>query len=505
MKWWEWGLTVVTGGAYAAGKALYNGYKKVTGIADDVENATEQIGLTIAKIGDTVVTLGDGLDSLIEEIEDLLVIERLTARDESDLWDEEKERLNDLIEERKSLKSEIAKLREEIKTETGVNIPDFYGAPLHRWIIENVVTGPMSWIFGGSNTIWRDLGESGRDKAFKILGINSSLIKIDKEIHEILYNEPGVLPTTIYNVKEVIERFNTIEQPKIEDILDSVDDNLVESQEILEQIKKLFVTKKLVPIDIATLPELEVERLRMLEGEYKLLESAMKKDLEVAKQFMDLKLETQPATLNLPVAKSMPAGEMKPMDADLSSGMRKNFNVSMVKDPGILKRDILDDAGPKIFKASRQPDSVKMATGLINSINSKYHAYNSGYSIQKAIITKNERDIAKIKLKIDKIKYKVVEEPGVIPKTLANFEDILKRFNTEEQPRIEAILDSVNDNLRESRDLINKANTTFEKVSDFAGNHNLLVKMALGVVGGAVVLTLILIPIALIRLIIFGF
>lgn len=549
MKGWEWGLTVVTGGGYAAGKALYNGYKKVTGIADDVENASEQIGLTIAKIGDTVVTLGDDLDSLIvddispliEDIDDLFVIERLVARDESDLWDEEKERLSDLIQKKNELKAQIDTLREEIKAESGVEIPDTYGLALQIWIIENanpdwsfwdrLMRGIQWWDIvggigtGGSRTIWDRLGEIGQNKVSKIRDINSSIIKIDKEIHEILYNEPGILPTTIYNVKEVIERFNTIEQPKIEDILDSVDDNLVESQEILEQIKKLFVTKKKVPIDIATLPKFEVERLQMLEGEYTLLESVIRKDLEVAKQFMNLKVETQPVSLNLPMAKSMVAREMRPIEANVSSKssldnlthnpagnrseINKNLNTSMkmesrtamVKDLSMLKSDLKGGIGPNVLKASRQPDSLKMATCLINS---KYHAYNSGYSLQKAVINKDERDIAKVKHKIDKIKYKVVEELGVIPRTLANFEDILKRFNTEEQPRIEAILDSANDNLTESKNLINKANTTFEKVSDFTGNHKLLVKIALGVVGGAVVMTLVLIPIALIRLIIFG-
>ena len=66
-----------------------------------------------------------------------------------------------------------------------------------------------------------------------------------------------------------------------------------------------------------------------------------------------------------------------------------------------------------------------MATGLINS---KYYTYNSGYALQKAVIKQDERDIAKIKIKVDKIKYKEVEEAGVIPRTLANFEDILGKI-----------------------------------------------------------------------------
>jgi len=50
----------------------------------------------------------------------------------------------------------------------------------------------------------------------------------------------GNLERTLVNTNDALERFKTIEQPKIEDIMDSVDDNLEESRDILEQVKKLL-------------------------------------------------------------------------------------------------------------------------------------------------------------------------------------------------------------------------------------------------------------------------
>jgi len=76
---------------------------------------------------------------------------------------------------------------------------------------------------------------------------------VNNEINEILYQEPGVLTTTIYNASETLERFNTIEQPKIETIMDSAEDNLEVTEDTLKEIKKLFVIRQKVPV-----PEIEL-------------------------------------------------------------------------------------------------------------------------------------------------------------------------------------------------------------------------------------------------------
>ena len=536
MGWDDWVFGIATGGLYNAGKAAYNGYKKVTGIVDDVSNAADQAGVAIAKIGDTVVELGDSLDSLIDHLDDMLVVERLVPRNQSDLWDEEKKRLSSLINKRNSLKGQIDTLRDEIKTETGVEVPGSYGSGLHKWIVENVINGPMSWIFGGSLSIWNDLGSSGRNKVFKIFGLNAEVIKIEKEIHEILYNEPGIIPNTVYNVKEVIERFNTIEQPKLEDIMDSIDDNLVESKEILKEVKKLFVIKKKVPINLSDLLKPQLDKLEMLEAEYNLLESNIGKDWEVAKKFLDLKVKEQPAFLEMVQKKAIFSGLTEPVKAtkeDVSTAslnmspnnleddlekrgasltksldldLKTGDKVEKVNDTGL---SVLNDElqyqsgiGPNVSKATKQPNILKTMSSFSDS---KYYAYNNKYAFQKGIINQYERDLSKIEFQIDKIKYKEIEEPGVIPRTLANFEDILKRIHDEEQPRIEAILDSVNDNLLETKEAIGNANSILGKVSDFVNDHPKLVKIGFGVAGGAIAITLILIPILLIRLIIFGF
>ena len=179
-----------------------------------------------------------------------------------------------------------------------------------------------------------------------------------------------------------------------------------------------------------------------------------------------------------------PAGvsvDIKDPDAPLKAKSTASAAVA-AKETIALK----DDAGPNIMKASKQASILKKTTAMAGS---KYYAYNSKYALQKAFIKLQEKDLSKLKLKIDKIKYKEVEEPGVIPRTLDNVEDILKRFNTQEQPRIETILDSVNDNLTESKKAMNNANTEFENISAFVHSHSTLLKIFLAIAGLCILLS----------------
>ena len=85
------------------------------------------------------------------------------------------------------------------------------------------------------------------------------------------------------NANAVLERFKTVEQPKIEDIMDSVDGNLEESKEVLEQVNKLFVTRKKIPLgitEIDQLPDFTKLKLQFLVDEANSLESTVTRDLK---------------------------------------------------------------------------------------------------------------------------------------------------------------------------------------------------------------------------------
>lgn len=169
----------------------------------------------------------------------------------------------------------------------------------------------------------------------------------------------------------------------------------------------------------------------------------------------------------------------------------------------LLRDDLKEVTRPKVLRTARQPIALKTLTGL-SAASSKYFALQNKHSSQVAKLNLDFRELAKTKLAIDKITFKEVEEPGVIPRTLAKLEETIARFNTEEQPRMEQIMDSINGNLSESQGILNKANTSFGNLLSFVNEHSLLIKIALAIWGGGIVLTAILIPILLIKILIFG-
>ncbi|MCQ1535275.1 hypothetical protein FTO70_06135 [Methanosarcina sp. KYL-1] len=250
MAWDDIVFGIATGGLYNIGKAAY----KAGNAADSAGKAAEEAGMAIAVIGSTLEAVGEQLNSLLAEAEELITIRRMSPRDEDELWEEEKERLSDLREE----KQEIEAALRELGVEDAAH---------------------FSFDFWDMLTDWSRMLES-----FRLL---ARLAAVNTEITEILYQEPGVLTQGIYSAKEVLERFNTLEQPRIEDILDSVDDNLEVSEEVLKEVKKLFVTRRKVLIPEAGLSPAVKEKLERLKNDREYFEALLGRKDKLALQFAD--------------------------------------------------------------------------------------------------------------------------------------------------------------------------------------------------------------------------
>jgi uncharacterized protein YoxC len=297
----------------------------------------------------------------------------------------------------------------------------------------------------------------------------------------------GNLERILVNTNDTLERFKTVEQPKIEDIMDSVDDNLEESKEILEQVKKLFVTKKKIPlpqVELDQLPDLVKGRLQFLTNEMSHMESAVTKDRALLTEIRSMKAEFQPTGINV-----------RDLKDSVSTG---SFRSRTMEDPTTSTE--IRPTNTAIHMQS----AVLRATKDLSPTRGKYFTLNSRYEAFKAYQNLHFREINKIRKEIDRIKFVYVDEPGVIPRTLAKVEDSIARFNIEEQPRIEKILDSINGNLIEGQGILGKINSTFGRILGLVDRHTLLVKIGLAAAGGLIVFTLALIPILILRWIIFG-
>jgi hypothetical protein len=637
MGWFDVVAGIATGGLYTIGKAAY----QAGNAAESAGDAAEEAGLAIAVIGSTIETLGEQLISTLKEAEELLTINRLTPRSEADLWEEEKSRLNALKQEKTKLENELKALG---------------------------VSNPSSFSFNFWDIV------SNMDLVIKQFQLLARLAAVNKEIQDIYYQEPGVLTTGIYNAKESLERFNTIEQPMIEDILASLDDNLEVSEEILQEIKKLFVTTSKVSIPVTEQSESlkdKLESLRVDKQYYNklltrkdILTSRMADVIRVhpenvfqigidsirvpkeniyATDILDsvinisnivdstinqenikdelinagnikeditnvINIKDESSVVNVKddmttavnikdeavvigaVRKdSINAGTIIGKDATLETGVvREAGNVVKVdevsgstagssvgsaagkdsliapktnsaivstleegdtlaaKDVTVSLRALsaaaavaTGTAAPNsntYMHSSMQPHGARISA----SLSTKFDGYQRNYDSMKAQKAFYARQAQKLDKEYEKLANKWVEVPGVIPGTLEELHGVLKRVRTEEQPRIDILLDNLNAeiprtleelhgvlrvvrteeqprmdllldnlnaNLTESKEAITKANETMESVQkalsllDTGSKLNTnMIKIGAMAVGGLVVLNLFVGLIVLIRM-----
>ncbi len=542
MAWDDWVFGALTGGLYNLGKSAVNA---MGGVGD----AADEAGVAIATIGSTVETLGEQMTSLLKETEELITIKRSGPRDEADLWDEEKELLENLRQQRDDIKDELKDLGVEDSTSFTFDFSDFFND------IQDIM------------------------KKFTLI---SKLTAVNLQIKDILYQEPGVLTTGIYNAKEVLERLNTIEQPMIEDVLEGIDSNLDVCEEVLEEVNKLFVTKKRYPLLETDLTPIQKEKLEWIGAEKNYFQNLISRNSTLTSRLSDAMVSMKVPDMSILPGSITSAGAVSIHDyvntGDSSiyrgdavgttrtdktdeisrsdaigdttlAGMDRgtsgsNFSVhpsgriserltrneihSKTGESGKREGDTASKAsnisasdnafatgGLKMLNAAllkdlssvRTPAMVVPQGAKVSAhLNTKFDGYAQVCSFYKAKNGFFEREVSKLERMEDLIRYRWEETPGVVPRTLEQAHDVLDRFHDEEQPRVEAVLDNLNENLGESKETFSKVNDTLDLVQGIlSGVDNKYVKYGLIAIGGLILLNLLLGLIVLVRISLLGF
>jgi hypothetical protein len=429
MAWDDVVFGVLTGGLYNLGKTAYKAGKAADQAGDAVEEIADSVGEAVGIMGETFTELADTLSSFITELEDLLVTERATPRSEDDLWDEDLERLNALKEMRAELAAELESLGE--------------------------ITIPGSW------SDWQSFDWNKYKQYLSALG---RLNVVNSAIREILYQEPGVVPATIYEFKEVLERFNTLEQPRIEAIMDATEDSVEEFTGILTEVKKLFVVTRWKPVAEFS-PEVQ-ERLDHLRDAISVYDTLISKNMLLEAQLRAPLVSAHPENIavprTVPEALTVPAvPETAPAPirvrgleaAAVKETVARQAIPTAVLAPLFTVKGI--GAGAAVaametavaqFAAKTRFVAVRPMADRVRSLagTPEINVYLGNHNTVTGRIRFLERERLRIEKAISRITWIKVEEPGCIPKTLDEVHLAVRRFRTEEQPRIEATMDSVN-------------------------------------------------------------
>ena len=470
MSWDDWVFGILTGGAYNVAKGAYEGGKAVGDAVGAAGTAIDDIGKAVSVITSKATTMLDDIDAFLKEVEKMVVIDRQVPRTDDELWDEEVQRIKDIRAMEAGLVNQLKALGGSDDTSS---------------LESYIYAGIASFITGGGNATTITM----YTLALKILVLRQA-------INDILYEEPGVIPETIYNVKEALERFRTLEQPRIEAIMDKSEDTIQETTEVLTEVKKLFVIKKWVLKNTATLTAQNQADIKWYTMQKEAYSALIDKHHLISDAVNKKMLQFQPGTgpvVNKELAVSGTTGELH---AFSTAGTQITANTKL---GGINGELALKGIASRFIR----PQSL---------------AYISGYTTIHGTIQFYERERLKVEKKIFSLTWELVEEPGVIPKTLEEVHLTVERFRTVEQPKVEKILDvtadtiaeskvvlvSVDGTMQESKHFLSQLNTSLGKVQgwfDFLATYRVPLLIGCVFVGVLVIAIMITVLVVLIKMV----
>jgi len=431
----------------------------------DLLNAGTDVAQGVTSVTKKTKKLLVDIDALIVELTGLMYVSLEIPRSDEELSDEERRTITALRARHDELVAEIrvAGGSEEEETLKGyIDIwDDFFSQPYQSEIL------PADQL-----AYFKKLHDLAVD-----------IQRFRMAIHTILYHPAGVIPETLCTINETIERFRTLEQPRIETIMDSSDDAIRETTEILEEVKKLFVTKKWIAKDTSRLSIKEVADLEWLKQQKLAYTHLVDKYRVISDQVHKNMIQF-----------SGPVGNTK----KITDGTADNL-LDVREIPGA-------NWGTAAFRG--------IATRYISPQNL---AYIKGFTALQGSLSSYERELFRIEKKITGLSFELVDEPGVIPKALEDVHLSVHRFRTEEQPRIEKILDgtaetlaesrvvlvSVDATVNESKALVSQLNTSLGKVQgwfDFVSTYRVFLLIGCAVFGILVFAIMVTVLIVLIKM-----
>ena len=194
------GGSEVAKAAYEGGKTIVEGAQEIPQTIQEVKETAEEIGKGVSAATVKATTLIDDLAGFIEALQGMFVIDLHAPRTDDELWDEEVARIKDLRAMEADL---VAQLKSLGGSDDTVSLNQYISRPKSWDWLWSTWPGCIGSIGGVGPNEYDDQEVALATLATKILVVRQA-------IHEILYQEPGVVPETIYNVKEALERFRTL-------------------------------------------------------------------------------------------------------------------------------------------------------------------------------------------------------------------------------------------------------------------------------------------------------
>lgn len=407
---WDVVGNVATGGLLGFGQAIAKGSQAVQNatqtVSGDVQEIANEAADALDKLFRSINTSAAEIAEFLKGIYELDKLDRPDGRQDSELWPEELKRKNDLNNLLPNLESDAQSCQVTLAQD------------MNKLAIDA----------GAGVDVTQDV-QALKDDLEKGAKLQAKITLVNQDIAEIIYKEPGSIPITAYYLSEAAQRLNTIEQPQIENILDTTDQDLSAAGGLIEDVRKLLWITKVVPK--AALTEEEQAALGKL-GQFSENYQRLYQCCAPVQQQLVKKLSLFPLPSNPPANQDSAVSEAK------------------------------DSTQP-------QPGALNF-TALTRSMNQLSFVE----SLQRYYLRQQEKTDSEVQA----INNEEVEEPGVLTAAIDEARKCIQKFNEQEQPRIDTILDSVNQTvletqktMQETEASLQQARTTLGLVQGFLTNR----------------------------------
>jgi hypothetical protein len=479
---WDVVGNIATGGLYGVGQALFNATKAadkvVSTVGGDIEKIADEAATAIDKLFRSANTSAAEIAGFLKGLDELQKLDRPDGRQDSELWPEELSRKNALSVLYNDLSSQAQQQAQNIQNNgasvSALQIQEQHdqvdiatqsaalaalkALPGHDKNAEKPMEDGIAALIADLASVRAQLDALADPATLQadLLQTQIKLALINSEIAGIVYQEPGSIPITAHFIAEAVTRLNTVEQPQVDDILLTADQNLAETRGMVQDIRKLLWIKTSRPRPSLTpAQQNSLDRLQELSSSFQ----SRVVGCEPARQ----QLAGQIARFKLPEALPAPldgaASETKPGDA------------------------LLPDRPVNLYAINRSLSQLSLLESQ-----QRYYEYLHGR-------TDNE---------IQGIRNEEVIEPGILTQTIDEARKCLQQFNQQEQPRLDTILDSINQAVLETQKTLQAAEASLEQARTSLGQvqgffSNRWVKIGAYVLAGLVGLILLFSMIALFR------
>jgi hypothetical protein len=385
---------LATGGLWGVGGTIYNASKAAGQAGKDIEKIAAEVDQGLNQLFTSLNAMMFEVSETTRKLHEQFELARPDGRAVSEMSQDEARRLSKLQAFQTQMAQEFQTAITNYMTQIPVIMADPTKTPEQKHSAIKTLADAM------------------------ILAQNK-LKYINKLIGQILYEEPGPIPLTTEHIEDILNRIDTLEMPRFETILDDAAGNLVETEGLVKDVRRLLwiPAKK----EKTALTETDQAAIARHQHSAQLYGTLLERSQQAHAHFVD-------RAVQLSMPQVLPGNDGQP---------------ALAGDP---PPEAALPAATEMAASNAKDNSVAVLL--------KQHNWLAG----QVIYLQCEQE--KSQQAVEALKLDTTLQPGVIPQTIEALHQSIDHFHQQEQPRLDTLLTSLNQTVLAAQATLQETDTS---------------------------------------------